>query len=130
MSCVLYYTRIIYTTINIRLENSIGFFLRTRWIPNFKLIFHVKVFFNVRLNVISSRIRFLYKYAFINFITIIIWARTITKIINWRLLYQHTVFKYDHINAFFQLNRKNISNKNRIILNLYLEFYNFDILLV
>ena len=35
-----------------------------------------------------------------------------------------------HNNSVFQLNRKNINKMGHLILNLYLVFYNYDILLV
>ena len=43
---------------------------------------------------------------------------------------QIRVLKQRHNNSFFQLNRKNISNSYHIKKNLYLVFYNYDILLV
>ena len=42
---------------------------------------------------------------------------------------QIRVLKKHYNNSFFQLNRKSINNMNHIIENLYLVFYNYDILL-
>ena len=43
---------------------------------------------------------------------------------------QNTFLILYHNNSFFQLNRRNKDNTNHIILNLYLVFFNYAILLV
>ena len=57
---------------------------------------------------------------------------THTNMIDYMILIfiQIRVLKQHHNNSFFQLNRKNISNNYHIKKNLYLGFYNYDILLV